>query len=112
MGSAVSVILTQDRAIRAFRDAGATSPQSARRFEELGLKPTWVKRRFIAAGVLIEAAPDTYYLDEQGVTRFAARRRIIAAVVLAIGLLLIAVAPKAAPICLVAGVFGLVRGRP
>jgi len=112
MAAGVSVILTQDRAIRAFRAAGATSPQSAKPFEEVGLKPTWVKRRLIARGVLLEAAPGAYYLDEERVTRFAARRRTVAIVILVIGVLLIPFAPRATAVCVVAGIFALLRGRP
>ena len=71
-----------------------------------------MKRRLITRGVLLEAAPDAYYLDEERVTRFAARRRTVAIVILVIGVLLIPFAPRATAVCLVAGIFALLRGRP
>ena len=86
MGAAVAAILIrrETEVVDDFRAAGATSRETAQSYtaiglgESLGLK--WLRDR----AVIREAAPGTYYLDEEVWTAVRRTRRRIATVFLLI----------------------------
>ena len=70
------------RIISAFRNAGATSSESARSLEDVGLSKSVLLEIQKLRGVLVEVAPNRFYLDEireREVARF--RRTLLAALV-------------------------------
>jgi hypothetical protein len=94
MGAAVAVIMLRERQVaETFERAGATSPESARRPDELGLDGHGVGwRRLHQRAVVREAGPGSgrYYLDVE-VLRAVRRTRRRMAVVLLILIALVAV---------------------
>ncbi|HEX9972969.1 MAG TPA: hypothetical protein VGD14_12940 [bacterium] len=70
------------RIINAFRQIGATSSESARSLEDVGLSKSVLLEIQKLRGVLVEVAPNRFYLDEireREVARF--RRTLLAALV-------------------------------
>lgn len=83
MGAAVAVVLMKEKhVLRAFEDAGATSPDRARPLDALRVDPDGVgMRRLRDRAVVREASPGMFYVDtevSEAVRR--TRRRIIAIV--------------------------------
>jgi hypothetical protein len=72
--SGAAVIIRQNRLIRQFREAGATAPALARPLSEIGVRYSWVFRRMAGRGVFVRVTDDRYYMDEEAVTAFLARR--------------------------------------
>ena len=69
-GVAAAVIARRRRKIlRAFRDAGALSAETATTRDELGLRRSVVFRRLVRTGVLVDAGSGRYYLDEEAAAR-------------------------------------------
>jgi hypothetical protein len=78
--------------IRAFRDAGATSPESSKTLEEAGLRAGMLVEIQKLRGVLVESSENRFFLDEERerqVTRF---RRYLAASIAAVSVVLVLVA--------------------
>jgi hypothetical protein len=72
-----------------FRAAGATTPDRARSYVAIGLGDSLALRRLRNRAVIREAAPDTYYLDEEvwaAVRR--TRLRLATTLMLVLGILL------------------------
>jgi hypothetical protein len=65
-----------------FRAAGATSPAKALSYAALGLSDTFAVERLRNRAVIREAAPETYYLDEEVWTAVRRTRRRIATILL------------------------------
>ncbi len=82
--AAAAIIRKERRIIGAFRDEGATSPEAARSPGELGVNGSWVVDRLIDRGVLRQAEPGRYYLDEEAWTAFCQARRRRAIIVVGI----------------------------
>ena len=77
------VIIKQRRYLRAFSDAGATSPGAARTIEELGVHQSPLFRRMVRKGVFV-AQDGKFYMDRVAADAFRRRQRrttIIALVV-------------------------------
>jgi hypothetical protein len=92
MASAGAVVAAvQNRYIRAFQEAGATSEATAKSFDELGCRDSLMLRRLVSMRVLVEAAGQKYYLNEEALRTFLWRRRALAVGVLAILLTIILV---------------------
>ena len=72
-----------------FRAAGATSRETAQSYTVIGLGQSLGLRRLRERAVIREAAPGTYYLDEEVWTAVRRTRRRIATVFLAILALLL-----------------------
>ena len=93
---AVAAILRmrEQEVIDDFRAAGATSPDRAQSYQAIGLGDSLAIKRLHNRAVIREAAPGTYYLDEEvwaAVVR--TRRRLVVTLLsvialLALGLLL------------------------
>lgn len=67
-----------------FREAGATSPESARSLGELDLEPSRILARLQRRGLIRELPDGRYYLDEVAYERWDRRRRLILVVVLSL----------------------------
>ncbi|HEY2824053.1 MAG TPA: hypothetical protein VGI83_00765 [Gemmatimonadales bacterium] len=73
--------------IRAFQDGRATSPNSARSLADLRVDHGMLVRRLRENGVIREASPGTFYLDEAALAAWQQRQRTIAATILALVML-------------------------
>lgn len=92
-GSAVAAIQTmkQNRAIRAFKDAGAISPQTARSFADLNIPVGSAVRRLIVNGILVPASQDAdrFYFDERALRRLNARRLVACILVIVVAIFVV-----------------------
>lgn len=90
--SAVVVIAVrqQKRAIRAFKNAGATSPTTTQRLEDLRIRRSLPIRALIRHDVLVETSEGRFYLDTARAEAHARARRIRAIVLVSISLVAIA----------------------
>jgi hypothetical protein len=73
--------------LSAFRTAGAISPDRARPLAQLGLELDPWMTRLVGAGVIVQARPDRFYLDESAFaayTRAQRGRALIAGVIAAV----------------------------
>jgi len=88
----VSILRKERRVVEHFREAGATSPATAKLLDDLHERHTLGLRRLRKRAVIREATPDRFYLDE-GVWEALGRtrRRVSIAVLALIVLLIIAV---------------------
>jgi hypothetical protein len=87
MGAAAIVAVMRRRereVVDDFRAAGATSRETAQSYTAIGLGESLGLRRLCERAVIREAAPGTYYLDEEVWTAVRRTRRRIATVLLAI----------------------------
>jgi hypothetical protein len=86
MGAAVAAILIRREAevVDDFRAAGATSRETAQSYTAIGLGESLGLKRLRDRAVIREAAPGTYYLDEEVWTAVRRTRRRIATVFLLI----------------------------
>lgn len=89
--AAAAVVLRKQRElVEHFRQAGAVSPSTARSSSELGVHERFAWIRLVSRGVIREAEPATYYLDESAWESLR-QRRMRLAVALTITLIAIAV---------------------
>jgi len=86
--SGTVVVMHQNRLMRRFRDARATSPKSARTLAEIGCRNSWTFRRMVARGVFIETDDGRYYMDEDAAHWFVKRRWRVMLIFLAVLILL------------------------
>jgi hypothetical protein len=86
MGAAVAAILIrrEKEVVNDFRAAGATSRESAQSYTAIGLGESLGLKRLRDRAVIREAAPGTYYLDEEVWTAVRRTRRRVATVFLLI----------------------------
>ncbi len=94
MGAAAVVIARQNRYLRAFQQAGATSAECARSLADLGLRDSRIFRGLLRRGYIVAAAGG-YYVNMVRVAERRRRGRIIAAVLLGALLLFLAVGAAA-----------------
>ena len=85
--AAAAIIRKERRIVDAFRNEGATSPESARSPGELGVNGSWLVDRLIDRAVLRQAEPGRYYLDEEAWKAFCQARRLRAIIVVSVILL-------------------------
>lgn len=87
--SAAAIIIRRQREIfHRFLDAEAITPQSAQTLEQVGVRPRWIFHRLAARGVVVEVAPDRWYLDVEVMERFKehqTRKLMILTAVLLVG---------------------------
>jgi hypothetical protein len=86
VGAAVAAILIrrEKEVVDDFRAAGATSRESAQSYTAIGLGESLGLKRLRDRAVIREAAPGTYYLDEEVWTAVRRTRRRVATVFLLI----------------------------
>jgi len=89
MNAGAIVAGKQNRYMRRFEDAGATSPASARTPEELGCRQSFVFKRLVKQGVFVEAPGHRYYIDLVTAAAFRARRRAVVLAIVGIALLVV-----------------------
>jgi hypothetical protein len=82
--SGAAIIAKQNRLMRRFRQACATTPDSARTPQDLGCRDSWIFRRLVERGVFVEGKPGRYYVDEVAADEFVRVRRAWALGVLAV----------------------------
>jgi hypothetical protein len=70
-----AVVMYQNRLMRRFRDAGATSPKTAVALADIGCRNSWVFRRMAARSVFMETADGRYYMDANAARQFVETRR-------------------------------------
>jgi len=85
--SGAVVIIKQNRLMRDFADAGATSPKTAAVPEDIGCRQSWVFRRLVSRGVFVPVEDGRFYLDVVAADEFKRRRRTWAVVVIVAALL-------------------------
>jgi len=73
--SGVAIIARQNRCMRAFEQAGATSPESARSLKQLELSRSPIFFLLVAHGVMIDVGSGRYYIDLAAAEEFRKRRR-------------------------------------
>jgi hypothetical protein len=77
--------------IERFKQHGALTPDSALPLDKIGVSKRLVLRRLIRHGVIIETAPDKYYLDEKNLFIYNRNRRTRARIILIILIIAIAI---------------------
>ena len=84
MGAAVAAILIrrETEVVDDFRAAGATSRETAQSYTAIGVGESLGLKRLRDRAVIREAAPGTYYLDEEVWTAVRRTRRRVATVFL------------------------------
>lgn len=73
--SGAAILLAQNRYVRRFRDAGATSPAHAKTLGEIGCRDSWLLGRMMANGVFVRTGKGTYYMDEAVAEEYLRNRR-------------------------------------
>lgn len=94
MSAALILILHRQRdLVDRFRDAGATSPSTARTLGELHVRPGLILSRMSSRGVFVHAGGDRWWLDAAAWNRFRDRQRrrlvLTAILIVAGGVLLV-----------------------
>ena len=89
MNAGAAIVGRQNRYMRRFEEAGATSPADASTLEALGCRRSFSFGRLLQRGVFVEVEDGRYYLDVVSAEAFRARRRIV--VLVAVGIAVVAV---------------------
>ncbi len=78
-GSAIAAVVAKKRKriIQAFANAGATSPDTAKTLDELGLSGSPVLHIQKQRGVLVQVEGHRYYLDEEREAEVVHMRRVM-----------------------------------
>ena len=71
----MSAIHRQNRLIKAFREMGATTPETAISPQDLGLWIGFIFHRMVYRGVFIKTGNGRFYMDEDSVAEFLEHRR-------------------------------------
>lgn len=79
MSAAAVMILRRKQLIRRFAERGATSPDTAMSFAELGVRRSRIFEQMLAPGVFVGVEADRYYLNQEAAQAFleAQRRRTV-----------------------------------
>lgn len=85
----VSILRKERHVVEHFREAGAVSPATAKRLDDLHEKHGLGLRRLRTRAVIREATPDLFYLDEEVWQALGRTRRRVSVAVLALIVLLI-----------------------
>ena len=84
MNAGAIIARRQNRYIRAFRNAEANTPDTARTLEQLAVRDSWIFDRLVARGVFVSAGDSRWFIDETAASAFIHRRYVKIAIVLAI----------------------------
>src|SRR5437667_3436376 len=76
------IIAKQNRYLRRFAEAGASTPTTAKALSDVGCRESGAFRGLVARGVFIECEPGKYFVDEQRAVAFRQCRRKQAVIVL------------------------------
>jgi hypothetical protein len=75
VSAAAVIALRRKRLIRRFGEKGATCPERAIAFAEVGMRRSWVFDRMVDRGVFVSVGGDRFYLNEQAAQAFLAAQR-------------------------------------
>jgi hypothetical protein len=76
------IAIKMRKIIDRFKEHGAVTPERSLPLETIGVSKRLLLRRLIRRGVIIEATPGRYYLNEENLTIFNQNRRAKAGIVL------------------------------
>lgn len=88
MSGGAVIVRRQNQFMRAFRRAGAVSPDTARSLDELGLRESWVFRRMAARGVFVRVDGGRWHVSETAAAAFVLRRRVLMVSFIALAILI------------------------
>jgi hypothetical protein len=91
-GAIAGVVAMQNRYLRTFERAGATSPSTARTLAEVDLRDRQIFRGLVRRGYIVDAGAGRYYVDLERVAERRRRARRALMIVLGIVAVLLAVA--------------------
>ena len=74
--SGAAIIIRQNRLMRRFREAGATSPPSAQALAMIGVRDSWIFRRMAARRVFLPTEDGRYYMDQARADEYVRQRRV------------------------------------
>ena len=79
MSAAAVIILRRKKFIRSFAEQGATSPDRAISFADVGMRRSWIFDRMVSRGVFVGLDHDRFYLNQEAARAFLAaqRRRVL-----------------------------------
>ena len=79
MSAAAVIILRRKKFIRRFAEQGATSPDRAIPFADVGMRRSWVFDRMVSRGVFVRLDHDRFYMNQEAARAFLAaqRRRVL-----------------------------------
>lgn len=75
MNAGAIIAAQQRQAVRAFRERGCTTPDTARPLEELSVRKNFAIKSLIRRGVLREVESDRYWLDDSAWEALSVQRR-------------------------------------
>ncbi len=75
MSAAAVIALRRKKFIRRFAERGATSPEKAVPFADLGMRRSWVFDQMVTRGVFVPVGSDRYYMDWPAAEAFLAAQR-------------------------------------
>lgn len=75
MSAAAVTAIRRKKLIRRFGEKGATCPERAIAFAEVGMRHSWVFDQMVDRGVLVNVGGDRFYLNEQAAQAFLAAQR-------------------------------------
>lgn len=84
----ISILRKERKVVRRFQEAGAISPSSAKRLDDVQVRHGLGLRRLRDRVVIREAQPDQFYLDEEVWVALGRTRRRVSLAVLALIVLL------------------------
>ena len=79
MSAAAVILLRRKKFIRRFAEQGATSPDRAISFTDVGMRRSWVFDRMVSRGVFVGLDHDRFYMNQEAARTFLAaqRRRVL-----------------------------------
>jgi hypothetical protein len=87
--SAPAIIIKQNRLMRRFAEANATSPTTARTPEDIGCRQRWIFRRMVARGVFVPVENGKFYMDGDAANRFKQIRLVRLLVTLGVAVVVV-----------------------
>lgn len=78
----IAVMAVRRRIISRFRTGQATAPERAATLSDLGVREGLIFRRMTSSGVLVEAGPQKWFLDEGAYERWRQRARVRVAMII------------------------------
>lgn len=97
MGAEIAIIIKTKRMLKVFKDRGATSPKKAINPSDLIDFKRFTFNRLVKKGILKEAYPGLYYIDEGRENEVQKMEMTVLAVILVLlvtGLIIIVAIPK------------------
>lgn len=90
MNAAAVVIHKQNKLIEFFNETGAIDAEHAISIAQFGIRRNYIFNRMVSRGVFIEYEPDKFYIDNDTVPAFMAKRRTRAFTALVVVLIIAA----------------------